>query len=58
MMQYSLEEEKRRYISLTWTNEEIVRSFKQAKDKVKQVEILADLTSTDIDTILVILKDY
>ena len=58
MMQYSLEEEKRRYISLTWTNEEIVRSFKQAKDKVKQVEILADHTSTDIDTILVILKDY
>lgn len=42
---------------MTWTNEEIVRSFKQAKDKVKQVEILADLTGTDIDTILVILED-
>lgn len=42
---------------MTWTNEEIVRNFKQAKDKVKQIEILADLTGTDIDTILVILED-
>lgn len=42
---------------MTWTNEEIVRNFKQAKDKVKQVEILADLTGTDIDTILVILEE-
>lgn len=42
---------------MTWTKEEIVRNFRQSKDKIKQIEILADLTCTDIDTIITILED-
>lgn len=36
---------------------EIVRSYKQAADKTEQVIILAELTCSDIDTIIEILKD-
>lgn len=36
---------------------EIVRSYKQAEDKTEQVIILAELTCSDIDTIIEILKD-
>ena len=36
---------------------EIVRSYKQAADKTEQVIILAELTCSDIDTNIEILKD-
>lgn len=52
---FNLDVEQEVYIM--WTKEEIVRNFTFAKNKEKQVEILADLTQTDIDTILQILEE-
>lgn len=37
--------------------DEIIRSYKQADNKVAQVIILAQLTATDADTIITILKN-
>lgn len=42
---------------MDWTNEEIVASYKQAKNKIEQIKILSELTCSDIDTILTILED-
>jgi len=40
---------------VTMTNEEILRSFKQAQNQAEQVRILADLNACDVDTIKEIL---
>ena len=42
---------------MIWTNEEIVQSFHEAKDKTKQIQILAELTCSDPETIIEILED-
>lgn len=42
---------------MTWTKEEIIRNYEEAKDKVAQVQILAELTASDTDTIIAILED-
>lgn len=39
------------------TNYEIAYSYKHAVNKVEQIQILADLTLSDADTIIQILKD-
>lgn len=39
------------------TNEEIVRSYRQAKRKTEQIFILAELNASDPDTIIGILKE-
>lgn len=36
---------------------EIIISYRQAKDKINQINILADLTRSDLETILEVLKD-
>lgn len=40
-----------------WTKEEIICSYRTARNKEEQIEILAELTASDIDTILMVLKD-
>lgn len=40
-----------------WDKEEIVCSYRTAKNKAEQIEILAELTASDIDTIIMVLKD-
>ena len=40
-----------------WSNADIIMLYRTAKDKDAQIDVLAQLTSTDIDTIVEILKD-
>lgn len=40
-----------------YTKDDIVRSYRMAKDKIKQITILAELTCSDTDTIIAILDD-
>ena len=40
-----------------YTKEDIVRSYRMAKDKIKQITILAQLTCSDTETIMEILDD-
>ena len=42
---------------MIYDREEIVRSYRQADDKIHQVIILSELNATDTDTIIQILKD-
>jgi hypothetical protein len=45
------------YILSNWTKEDIVYSYRTAKNKEEQIEILAELTASDIDTVLMVLVD-
>jgi hypothetical protein len=40
-----------------WDKQQIITSYKQAKNKAEQVTILAQLTETDNETIVMILED-
>ena len=42
---------------MSWNKEEIINSFLQSKNKVKQIQILAELTCSDPETIIEILED-
>ena len=44
-------------ISKTYTKDDVIRLYKQAKDKKKEIKILAELTCSDFETILAILED-
>lgn len=44
-------------LSSNWTTHDVVVYYKRAADKLGEVEKLAELTGTDIDTIIEILKD-
>ena len=40
-----------------WDKQQIITSYKQARNKAEQVTILAQLTETDNETIVMILED-
>lgn len=44
-------------LSGNWITHDVVVYYKQAPNKIEEVEKLAELTGTDIDTIIEILKD-
>ena len=44
-------------LSDNWTKHDIVVYYKQAANKIEEVEKLAELTASDVETILEILKD-
>ena len=54
-----MEDSLGRYISLTdnWTKHDVIVYYKGAKNKIEEVDVLAQLTGSDVDTILEILKD-
>lgn len=52
-------EEQRRYISLTdnWTTHDVVVYYKNARNKIDEIEKLAELIASDEETIIQILVD-
>lgn len=40
-----------------WTAEEVVRYYRIARNKEEQIEILAQLTASDINTVIEVLRD-